>query len=436
MKLFPRTLLGQTAFYLGALLLFVQAIWFLTAKYLILVHVRPSYGEQIVDMVAMAQELIERQPPGAAPASAPTLRLPSFGMMEIVPDSLPRPELVPHRPHDTPGDLTSRLQERFGPSALSLAQKDAEVSWLRFPARGQLFWLKLTMTSMRPISYAKLWFVSLEIALAVGGAYLIVFRLTKKLRYVTAAAKAIGEGKPPEILEPSGPEEIRSLCEGFNQMSRDLLKLEADRRLMLAGISHDLKTPLARLRLAVDLAATRAEPEIAAGMTHDVEDMDAILKQFLDYARDGTEEPLARHDLNDLVREVCARYAARGVRIEMKLGMLPPFRFRRLAIVRAVTNLIDNAVRYGRAGIEVVTRLENQRAEVVVADQGPGIQAGKPADYVKAFARENSARSETGAGLGLTIVDRIVRSHAGELSIENRQPTGLLVKMQLPTAEA
>ncbi len=429
MKYFPKTLLGRTAFYLGTLLVIVQGLWFATVKYLLITQVKPAYAQQIIDMVAMAQALIEGQPPDAGLAPGQTLRLPLLKALEIVPDSQPRPELIPQDGHGIPGDLSVSLQDRFGPSALCLREKNVEITWLRFPVRGQYYWLKfLTEPDENAITFAKFLLISLQLALAVSGAYLIVFRLTKKLRYVTEATKAIGRGEPPGILETSGPEEIRSLTEGFNKMSRDLIKLEADRRLMLAGISHDLRTPLTRLRLAVELDKHNHDP----AMIHDIEDMDAILRQFLDYARDGSEEPPGEHDLDALVQETVQRFAARGHLIETNLGHVPLFAFRRNSIRRVLDNLMDNAVRYGKSGIRVKTRRSTDTVLVTVTDHGPGISSGNPADFIKPFAREDVSRSERGAGLGLTIVDRAVRLHGGRLRLENANGGGFSATIELP----
>ncbi|MFT3829869.1 MAG: ATP-binding protein [Opitutaceae bacterium] len=428
MKFYPTTLLGRTALYLGLLLLTVQALWFLTAQYLILTAVKPAYQQQIVGMVAMAQALVEAQPAGADLDTAELLRLEPARTVEIVPDSRSRPELVPHGLADVPGDLTGTLQARFGPSALSLRQAGEETSWIRFPARGQLYWLKLDLVSTRTVSYAKLLFVSLELALAVGGAYLIVFQLTRKLRRVTAAAKAIGRGEPPGLLVAGGPEEVRALTEGFNQMARDLTKLEADRRLMLAGISHDLRTPLTRLRLAAELADGEPDPAVV----QDIEDMDAILRQFLDYARDGSEEKPGMHDLDALVQDACRRFAARGHVVAADLGPVEPFVFRPHSLRRVVDNLIDNALRYGKSDVRVATRRRDDLVELTVSDLGPGIRSGPPSDFIKPFAREDVSRSEPGTGLGLAIVDRVVRLHGGQLLIENASGGGLNVTVELP----
>lgn len=433
MNFFPKTLLVRTALYLGVLLAIGQVFWTAAARYLLETQVKPVYGQQIVDMVAMAQALIEGQPPDANLASVQTLRLPRLGALKIVPDSQPRPELIAHDPDDVPGDLRELLQQRFGPSVLCLREKEVEITWLRFPARGQYFWLNfLTEPEQSAVAFAEFLLFSLLLALAVGGSYLIVFRIIKKLRYVTDAAKAIGRGEPPGILVTSGPEEIQSLTEGFNQMSRDLIKLEADRRLMLAGISHDLRTPLTRMRIAVELANTNIEPSVTNSMVHDIEDMDAILRQFLDYARDGSEEQPGEHDLNALVEETGQRFAARGHVIETDLGLVPPFAFRRHSIRRALDNLIDNAVRYGKSGVRVETRAGTDGVVVTVSDRGPGIRSGNPADFIKPFAREEVSRSERGAGLGLTIVDRVVRLHGGCVQLENAKGGGLSVTIELP----
>lgn len=428
MKFLPKTLLGRTAFYLGTLLVISQIIWTATARYLLETQIKPAYGRQIVDMVAMAQALVEGQAPDAELASAHALRLPRLRALEIVPDSLPRPELIAHDLDDIPGDLSESLQQRFGPSALCLREKEVEVTWLRFPARGQYFWLKfLTEPDQSAVTFAKFLLISLLLVMAVGGSYLIVFQLTKKLRYVTEAAKAMGRGDPPGLLETKGPEEIRALCEGFNQMARDLMKLEADRRLMLAGISHDLRTPLTRMRIALELAANDIDP----AMICDIEDMDSILRQFLDYARDGSEETPREHDLNVLVQETAQRFAVRGHLIETDLGPVPPFAFRRNSIRRVLDNLMDNAVRYGQRGVRVQTRCEGGYVFIYVTDDGPGIRNGNPSDLIKPFAREDVARSERGAGLGLAIVDRVVRLHGGSLRLANIKGGGLRATVEL-----
>lgn len=429
MTFFPKTLLVRTALYLGILLAIGQVFWTAAARYLLETQVKPAYDQQIVDMVVLAQALIEAQPPDADPVSGQTLRLPQLGALNIVPDSQPRPELIAHDPDDIPGNLIGLLQQRFGASVLCLQEKEAEVTWLRFPARGRYFWLNFVAEPEDgALQTAHFLLYTLLLILAVGGSYLIVFQLIKKLRYITDAAKAIGRGEPPGTLTMSGPEEIQSLAEGFNQMSRDLIKLEADRRLMLAGISHDLRAPLTRMRIAAELADNNLDP----ALVHDIEDMDAILRQFLDYARDGSEEQPLETDLNAIVRETVGRFAARGQMIEIDLGQLPPVVLRRHSIRRVLDNLLNNAVSHGQGEVRIKTRANDETVVLTVSDQGPGIRGGDPSEFIRPFTRESSSRSVSGAGLGLAIVDRVVRLHGGRFRLENAVGGGLTATVELP----
>lgn len=422
MKKRPLTLLGRTAVALGILMVLSFVLWMASALAFLILPIKQVQLGNITAVVVLARELVTAEPAKER-----------FELLEnyrIVTDAEPKPALTLESYGYVP-DLQELLLKSMGPDIIVFREYEENTLWIQFVANDRKYWV-IIPKAMPPLPGYILATVGTVIAVSLLGAYLIIFSTTKELRKVTAAVRHLGRGNTEVVLAEIGPREIQDLSRGFNQMAADLRKLDDDRRLMLAGISHDLKTPLSQLRIAVELAATRADPEVAAGMIYDIEDMDAILKQFLDYARDGAEESLSLQNLNELVREICERYQLRGIKLTTTLGAVPPFRFRRLAMSRAISNLIDNAVRYGRDGIEIATQSVNGAAEFVVADAGPGIQSGAPTDYIRAFARENTARSEAGAGLGLTIVNRIVQLHAGELQIENRKPTGLLVRIRIP----
>jgi len=221
----------------------------------------------------------------------------SFEALKVVSDSEPRPEMDPNDDGDFPGDLSGSLQKRFGSSALAQRQKGQRIIWLRFPVGDQLFWL---VRAAEPIDHtAVVGAVFGRHRTRPGGHRSLPDRLpTDPTIAESDRGRPSGRrGEPPGTLKESGPQEIRDLSVGFNQMASDLKKIDAGRRLMLAGISHDLRTPLTHLRIAVELTAANAEPTIAGGMVHDIEDMDSILKQFLDYARDGSEEQPEEGDL-------------------------------------------------------------------------------------------------------------------------------------------
>jgi two-component system osmolarity sensor histidine kinase EnvZ len=268
------------------------------------------------------------------------------------------------------------------------------------------------------------------------GVYIIFYWLRRQLQSLLGAARILGDGHMPAPLPESGPEEIRQLSRGFNQLALNLEALEADRRLMLVGISHDLSTPLTRLRLAIELVQMKPDATQVPGMIQDIEEMNGILVQFADYAKTGKEEEPAVGDFNQVVAEVCQRYAAVGKDVRSNLAKLPAFGFRALAIRRLVTNLVDNAARYGDGEIEVNTRCRDGIVTLSVLDKGPGIQSMDPDSLIKPFARENAARgTQLGAGLGLSIVDRIAKNHGGSLALRNRPEGGLAATVTIPVSD-
>ncbi|WP_442888622.1 ATP-binding protein [Congregicoccus parvus] len=415
-------MLGRTAVGLGLLLIFSQALWVISAIYFVILPIKEMHLRNMSAVAVFARELVNADPP--------TESLEFLKDYSILPDTGPPPTLS-RELHGFVPELQTVLKTTLGPETVVYREYAQKTLWINFTTNGRSYWV-VVPKGVPPLPTYVIVTIFTLVTVSVVGAYVIIYSLTKKLRAITAAVRSIGGGDFHPILDESGPREVRDLSRGFNQMTADLRRLDDDRRLMLAGISHDLKTPLTRLRIAVDLAATRADPEIAAGIVQDVEEIDGILKQFLDYARDGTEEIPARDDLNELVASVCERQRTRGAKLVFRFGAISPFPFRRSALARAITNVVENAAKYGQVGIEVITRRDGGRVEIVVQDRGPGIRAGDPSDYIKAFARENAARTEMGAGLGLAIVARIVNTHGGELLVENRDPVGLKVTLRLP----
>jgi two-component system osmolarity sensor histidine kinase EnvZ len=264
------------------------------------------------------------------------------------------------------------------------------------------------------------------------GVYIIFYWLRRQLQSLIVAARILGDGRMPPPLPETGPEEIRELSRGFNQLAQNLEALESDRRLMLVGISHDLSTPLTRLRLAIELMQMKPDVNQVPGIIQDIEEMNGILVQFADYAKTGKDEEPVLGDFNQVVVEVCQRYVSVGKAVRWDLAKIPAFNFRALAVRRLVTNLVDNAARYGRGEIEVNTRHQDGIVTLTVLDQGPGIRSMDPNSLIKPFARENIARgTQLGAGLGLSIVDRIAKTHGGDLVLSNRPEAGLAVTVTI-----
>jgi two-component system osmolarity sensor histidine kinase EnvZ len=275
-----------------------------------------------------------------------------------------------------------------------------------------------------------------SLALALVGGLALMLRVNRPLRALTDAAADIAAGKNPPVLPERGPSEIRTLSQAFNRMSSALRQQESNRAVLLAGVSHDLRTPLSRLRLALEMSSARLDPAVREGMQADIEDMDGIINQFLDFARDAAAEaPQARADLNALVEMLVDRYRRRGQPVEAHLAQLPPLKLKPMAVQRMVTNLVDNALRYGGGPVEIETGREGEMAVLKVLDRGPGIPEQEVERVMQPFTRLEQARSDMqGAGLGLAIVDRVARMHGGEVRLAPRSGGGLEARVELPVA--
>ena len=270
-----------------------------------------------------------------------------------------------------------------------------------------------------------------SLALALLVAWLIVSRVTQPLRALATAAHELGRGQHPAPVAERGAIELKQLAEAFNRMSSDLKRLDAERAEVLAGISHDLRTPLARLRLEAEMSISDALARNA--VSDDIEQMDAIIAQFLDYARDEREERAEPTDVNALVTQLAGAQGRTARGVDLRLGDVPLALIYHQALARALSNLLENARKYGGGEVTVDTRRENDDIVIDVLDRGPGIAASQIERLKRPFTRLETARSDaTGTGLGLAIVERIARLHEGTLELLARDGGGLIARLRLP----
>jgi two-component system osmolarity sensor histidine kinase EnvZ len=243
-------------------------------------------------------------------------------------------------------------------------------------------------------------------------------------------------------LPERGPIEIREANSSFNQMVIDLNRVESDRALILAGISHDLRTPISRMLLEVEMA--RLPPDARTGMQSDLAQMDAIIGQFLEYARPAGNERLKSVDLSALVAEA-AREAARlpDVQVYSDITRGIEVSGNPIDLQRVVNNLIENARRYGktpgtnRTDIDVRCWREGDKAILEIGDHGNGVPDSELEHLLRPFTRLDSARSQAnGAGLGLAIVERVAQRHGAALRLANRADSGLVARMVFNTTPA
>ncbi len=433
----PDSLLARSFLLIALLLLLSLGAWF---------EIYRSYQrEPIAREIAQQTVTIVNLTRAAIVNADPRLRLEllqdlneSEGIRVYVGSTDERLEPVPQAPlYSLIGEQVRAL---LGPGTrIAFARNGLPGYWVSFNIDEDEFWVKLERERLEP-DFASQWigWGAIALVLSMIGAWLIASRISRPLAALTRAAQQVGRGERAEPAPEVGASEIRTLAAAFNQMSNDLAQLERDRAMVLAGISHDLRTPLARLRLGLEMLGAQVEHERALtdGLAADIEEMDKIIGQFLDYAK-GSSETRAETDLGALVEDICAHYARVGHALEH--GTVPEVRLAitQLAVRRAISNLVDNALRYGGGTVEIELKLTADRAVVEVRDRGPGIPQADTERMKQPFTRMEQARSGAGSsGLGLAIVDRVARMHGGTLELVARPGGGLVARLSFALREA
>ncbi|ODP34745.1 two-component sensor histidine kinase [Pandoraea sp. ISTKB] len=341
-------------------------------------------------------------------------------------------------------DLIVRdVQRRLGTdTVIAAAVNDIPAMWISFKIDEDDYWVAIeqdridTATGLQLFSWG-----TFALALSLIGAAFITALVNRPFARLAHAARAIGEGQRPDPLPERGMGEAAEANRSFNQMVEELDRLEADRALMLAGISHDLRTPLARLRLETEMSPS--DETVKRDMISDIEQMDEIIGRFLDYARPASRTPQSI-DLSDIARDTAANFEGReDINLSVELADTAPVLAERTDLKRLLTNLIENARKYGRdaqtdiANVHVTTRVLGERVEMRVRDTGPGIPEEQLHLVFRPFYRVDTARTKAdGTGLGMAIVQRIATRYKGHASLRNVRPgSGLEIIVSFPLAK-
>ena len=303
--------------------------------------------------------------------------------------------------------------------------------WVSFFIDEDEFWVMLPRERFEPFFGLQWlgWLVAV-VVLALAGAWFIASNIARPLAAMRRAAMRLGGGRPHEPLPEEGARELRTVSAAFNRMATNLQSMERERAMVLAGISHDLRTPLSRLRLALEMSG--ADEHATDAMIADIDEIDAIIGQFLDFAR-GADEQKEEHDIAEVVGELAEHYARIGKDVRLVHHPVKPFRFARMAVRRAVANLVDNALRYAGEPVEIELLARNPEVAIEVRDLGPGIPPQEVERLKRPFTRLDDSRSGVGgSGLGLAIVERTAQAHGGTLELVPRAPRGLVARLVLP----
>lgn len=272
---------------------------------------------------------------------------------------------------------------------------------------------------------------------AMGVSFWLARRLTRPLARLEAASALIGQGGSPSLLPETGPRELVSLSRRFNAMAQQVRELLSARTTLLAGVSHDLRTPLARMRLALEMLKDAPNPALVERMERDIEQMNRLIGNVLALARGLQQEQPVSTEMPDFLNQIAADFStpASPVTVTCPPGSWP---VAQTALQRAIGNLLQNAQRYAPgAPVALVATFENKRCRIGVLDHGPGIPAGQREAVFQPFHRLDASRSPAtgGSGLGLAIVRELARANGWQVELKANPGGGLQAWLELPPTE-
>lgn len=461
MRLAPRSLYARmvlvvvgglvVAQWLSTLILFDErAHWFLQSRINRSSH-RIADSVQVLDRVAPAwraavaeamaaegyQVRISAAPP-TLPAGAAGLEQATAGFVAQLGENLRR-QVAPDQP--------MRVALRFTPDTPVPARAWFKPFEIPVPATTvdvvlpgsdpmQWYWIRMQLPAdSRGLPQRVYWDLLIRLGLLVALLLLAVSWVVRPLSVLAQAAGRLGRNLDQPPVPERGPSEVRRAAQAFNQMQTRLRDLLAEKARMLAAVSHDLKTPITRLRLRAELLSDgELQTELQAKISRDLDEMEAMVVATLDLMRgSGTVEPLVRTDVQALLESLQADYEDTGHALVVEDSVVTPIELRPQALRRCLSNLIDNGLKYGqRVRLRAVDSAEQLCLEI--DDDGPGI----PAEFLERafepfFRLEASRNRETGgSGLGLAIARAIALEHAGRLTLSNRTAGGLRATLILP----
>ena len=428
-RFWPESLLARTVWIIALLLIISQIAWLV----LFGLYEREPRARQIAHRAAAIVNLTRAALLAAHPDKRRDLllELSQREGVHVLP-LVPEESDVPPPPNAMARLVASEIRRELGQDTLiSFSDDNEEDLWVSFAIDADEYWVilpRLRLAQTIPWFWAS-WGAGV-LLLSIFGAWVMLRRVNRPLLKTAEAAGLLGRGETPPRLTEQGPQEIATLAHAFNQMADDIKALETNRSLMLAGISHDLRTPLARLRLAVEMNVDDERERHA--MIQDMDDMETLTRQFMDFAREDAEENTQRIDLNALLDEIGNTFTQRGLTTTHD-GPGYTLNARPQALRRALVNLLENAHRYGKPPVEVHVRQRDNRLTLSVIDHGAGLLPDELESIKQPFRRGESARTGArGTGLGLAIVERVARLHGGSLTLHKLAPEGFEARLTLP----
>jgi two-component system, OmpR family, osmolarity sensor histidine kinase EnvZ len=428
----PRSLFRSTATTVAAVLLVFQLILIAaTVNYVMLPMAKRSADDLAALLVLSAQTWVELPPETRTDFELELAHKHQFMLFE---DAAPLPPRTGYLPYLAL--LDSALSERTGePVSIKITELDTTWFWAEIHTGGKLIRIGFPKERLNT-EPSRMLFLALAatIVLTLFAALVLARRITKPLAQFSLAAQRIGEGNIPEPLPQSGIKELSVLASTFSRLALQVRKLLANRTTLLAGISHDLRTPLARMRLAIELLPANTDPGLLARLQHDVEEMNQLIGEFLVLSRELQKEPPQQLDIGLLLDELADNARNEGAKVDRQSHGNTLLSAGPMALRRILTNLLDNAIRYGAGKpVSIDFTLNGDVAVICILDRGPGIPAQELENVFHPFYRLESSRSNTtgGSGLGLAIARQLAESNGWKVELLQRPGGGTEAKLTI-----
>ena len=442
MNFLPKRLLSRFVLFIATLLIVSQ---------LVSLKIFDNF-EREPRATALAQEIITivNFTKAALYAAAPSKRIQLFREINDIGDikiyaAFPFESIEPIPDDPFLKLVVEKITAKISPgSFVVINHYDIPGVWVSFEIDGDMFWVVVPrLISDRPFPWHWIgWGIVIAI-LAILGAYVTTKRISRPINNLIDAADKIRNGHNVNKLPLDSVTEFRKLSEAFNEMTENLSKVNKERKFLLASVSHDIRTPLTRIRLASEMLPPNSS-SLKESLEDDVMEINDILNQFLDFARGFEDEPKIPVNLGILLKDIKTKHKRMGQNFSLKKKNIrtdiPKKLFidlRPLAFQRCLDNLINNAFSYSKGKVILEASLLEESFTISIIDNGPGIPENQKSKLLLPFERVDEARGNAGgSGLGLTIADRIVKAHDGKLELINRPAGGLDAKITIPIISA
>ena len=443
MTLFPKNLLNRLILIIASLIIVSQLI---TIKVF-------DYFEMEPRAESMAQEIstIVKYTKAAIQSAYPSTRLDLLQSLSKMSDVKIVPAYYFENIKPLPDEIfltmvVKKIKQDLGEDTIvTLNHYDIPGIWVSFEIGDGLFWAVIPRNVFdRPFPWHWIGWGIVVFLVSISGAYFLTTRINKPLNLLINATSKLKKGLPFKKIPEDTATEFKEVTKAFNEMASNLAKSENERRFIMGSVSHDIRTPLTRMKLSLEMLPKKSA-FLKERMDQDIDEINQIINQFLDFVRGFDDEPISSLNFGNFLTELKKQHAILGHDLKIskitRSKDIPKNLFidvRPLAFKRLFDNLINNGVKFSKSNkIELVAKLYDEKIEINVLDNGPGIPKAQREKLLEPFERLDQARGSIGgSGLGLAIANRIVMVHNGKLELINRRTGGLNVKLTFPLIKA